>query len=238
MIGLVLIGKQAIGKASFSFISRRLAMPDLDSLVPLLEILNQNPKLHSTVRLLSFTVLLYSFWRYVLKPSWSFHWKLFEAVEKALKAYPVIVKMADDFKPNGGHSLRDAVDRMERNQNIIQSRMYALLYTAQDAMFEADSNGAFTWVNRAWCETTGFHDHEAIGYGWLNSICSDYQANITAQWKLAIEQKRDCIIEFDLVTKADQVIPAKIETTTLREHGNVVGYMGRLTLLGSPRTET
>jgi PAS domain S-box-containing protein len=208
-----------------------------EPIVTLLELLGENPKLKVFVQVVSFVVVVVGLYRYIAKPSWAFHWKLFVAADQVIKTVPIVIKMAEDFKPNGGNSLRDVVNRIDRRQGSIEGKVSALLTTTPIAMFETDSNGSYTWVNRAWCDLTGFQFDEALGFGWLNIICSDYQAAITAQWRLAIEQKRDCILEFDLVTKSDHVRSARIETTPFKTNGEISGYIGRLTILAPTSTQ-
>lgn len=207
-------------------------MSEWEPLVKLLELLSNNPAMKAWVQLVSLLVICVGLYRYLIKPSWRFHWKLYDAVDKAIKSFPVIMRMAEDFRPNGGTSLRDAVNRIEMRQNFLKSRMMALLNTTTGPLFEATVDGKWCWVNRAFCDVTGYLPEQVFGYGWLNLICQDYQVDITAQWNLAIQQKRDTILEFDLVLKNDVVVPVKIETTALRDEGEeVVGYIGRMSVV-------
>lgn len=208
-------------------------MDEFELLNKILEILNERPTLKALAQFLSILMLIGGLYRYLLKPSWTFHWKLFDAVDKVHRSFPVLMKMAADFKPNGGTSLRDVVDRIELRQDVEESRVFTLIQSSTNAIFEADASGNWIRVNRAWCEATGFLPEEAIGFGWLNTICTDYQIAVSAQWKLALDQRRDCILEFNLVTKKDIEIPAKIEASAIRSRGQVQGYIGRLILLPS-----
>lgn len=211
-------------------------MPD-ETFGGALEILSQNPNLRGLIQMISLLILAAGLYRYLVKPSWRFHWKLFEAAEKIIRAYPVVLKMAEDFKKNGGSSLRDIIDNIDRRLGVTDIRIMALLKTTPTPLFETDINGAWTWVNRAWSDLSGFQTEQTLGYGWMNVICSDYHQNITAQWKLAIEQKRDCVLEFDLVTRDERVIPVKIETTALRNNGEVIGYLGRLIIVANTQVQ-
>lgn len=201
-----------------------------EPMVTLLELLSEHPRFKSLVQVVSLVVLFAGLYRYLVKPTWSFHWKIYEAADKALKSYPIIMRMAADFQPNGGHSLRDVINRIEQRQGFMESRVLALLTTSPGPLFECNQNGEWFWVNRALCDMTGYLPEQINGYGWMNLICQDYQVDITAQWNLAITQRRDTILEFDMVTRAETVVPVKLETTALRDKDIVVGYIGRLSV--------
>ena len=51
-------------------------------------------------------------WRWVFKPCWC----AIRGVVRFTDATPVLMEIADEFKPNSGTSLRDTVDRIERTQ--------------------------------------------------------------------------------------------------------------------------
>lgn len=51
-------------------------------------------------------------YRHILTPAW----RALKALMQLADAIPVIVAIADEFKPNSGGSLRDSMDRIEDSQ--------------------------------------------------------------------------------------------------------------------------
>ena len=228
MIGVALTARGSITHSKSSITYGGVAM-EWEPIVTLLELLSENPKFKTLVQVVSLVVLFVGLYRYLLKPTWRFQWKLFTAADAFLKIIPTVLKIAEDFKPNGGNSLRDVVNRIEQRQSAMESKVHALLTTSPGPLFETDADGLWVWANRAMSDLTGYLPDQMIGYGWMNLICQDYQNAITQQWQLAVSQKRDAIFEFDLVTKAERVIPIKLETTIVRDSSDqVVGYIGKV----------
>ncbi len=50
--------------------------------------------------------------------------KFFRAVDRIAEAMPVLIEIADEFKPNGGASLRDSFDRIE--VSMVEGRAVAV----------------------------------------------------------------------------------------------------------------
>lgn len=50
-------------------------------------------------------------WKRGIVPTWNFCARFFRAVIRIADATPVLIGIAEEFEPNGGNSLRDAVDR-------------------------------------------------------------------------------------------------------------------------------
>jgi hypothetical protein len=61
-------------------------------------------------------------------------WKFLRNLEKAVDAFPVLIEIASEFKTNGGSSLRDAVNRIETNQEV--DHQLVVDHIAADAAFQ------------------------------------------------------------------------------------------------------
>ncbi len=61
-------------------------------------------------------------WRWLIKPLW----KGVRGVVYFSDATPVLMEIAEQFKPNAGTSLRDTVDRIERRQDDLNDALVSI----------------------------------------------------------------------------------------------------------------
>ncbi len=205
----------------------------IESFVELLKILNDNVSLRSGIQLISVFILAGGVHRYAINPLLNFHWKLLGTIEQVQVALPILLKIASEFKPNGGNSLRDLFDRMEARQNIADERMLALLRSSVNAYFEADANGRYRWVNRMWCEVTCMVPDDAMGHGWLGTVHPDDQARVSMHWNLCVNQQREFNLEYNIITLCEEklIIPVKAIAHVLWKDGRkteAVGFIGSI----------
>lgn len=62
---------------------------------------------------------LYLIWTYGLCPVW----RTMMAINHFAEALPVLLEIADEFKPNGGGSLRDQIDEIRIGQINIEQQL-------------------------------------------------------------------------------------------------------------------
>jgi len=60
---------------------------------------------------------LYVIWRKAIVPFFRGVARLIKGIDRIADATPVLLGIAEEFRPNGGHSLRDVVDSIERKQD-------------------------------------------------------------------------------------------------------------------------
>lgn len=131
-----------------------------------------------------------TFWKTVVKP-------LFTVGRHLTRIYEALLKVQYELKPNGGASLRDAVNRLEasvdtvrRNQAIGQDRIRAMLNDAQDGHFEADSEGAWHWTNSTLLRLLDKPHDELNGFGWVNAVSEETRDDIYQRFASAVRQHR------------------------------------------------
>lgn len=206
---------------------------ELEPLTKLLEFLNENPKLKGTIQLISACVMLISWYRYFFRPVWTFHWKLLGFFDNFNIAFPILLQIAEQFKPNGGNSLRDVLNRIELRQSASEERILSLLRSSENPYFETDSEGKYTWVNRRWCEITCMHPDDAVGLGWLSTVLPDDQKKVSDHWSLCTSQLREFNLEYRLITACEDklVIPIKCVAHVMwagKDKSKIIGYIGQI----------
>lgn len=130
---------------------------------------------------------------------------------------------------NGGKSLKDSVNRIDRRTLMTDARQSALIAAQPEAMFEADLSGHFTSANRAFEDLTGFSRAHLTGMEWVNAIHPEDRFRVVKEWDHAIKDQRAWMDNCRVVTAAGRIVLVRIEAHPMRESigdRNVVGWHG------------
>jgi PAS domain S-box-containing protein len=140
-----------------------------------------------------------------------------------------IEEIKHQLTPNGGSSLRDAVDRIETRMILTEQRAKLLCMDSPMAVFEADAAGEFIHVNRTFARWTGRSQSELTGNGWVNTLSPADRVSVYSDWLDAISQEREFTAEFSL-RDADGA-PIKVHCSAfpmLDRKCTLAGWMGTL----------
>lgn len=99
--------------------------------------------------------------KYFLKPIIRFY-----------KSHFVLLKSVEEIKSelttNGGSSIKDTVNRIDRRQVMIDKRSKAIFYNIKDAILEVDENGNILWANESFHKL--FNTKNLTGLDWISII--------------------------------------------------------------------
>ena len=173
-------------------------------------------------------------WRYVFRPAYVGFSKLARITELMETTMPTLVEIAQQFRPNCGGSLRDVIDRIERDLDMQRGRARAVLETSPIPMFEADESGECEWVNKRWCDLAGMTEVQARGLGWHTGIHQDDRERVHDEWEASVRDGRDFDCGYRFVHLDTGVV------THVRGFGRTVRdrklksqtYMGTIKVLG------
>lgn len=168
-------------------------------------------------------------YKYVAKPAVSNIKSFLETINKLDESLPILMEISHQFKPNGGNSLRDVIDRVERDLSLSKARTKILLGMSNHGVYEADHEGKCVWVNRKWTEIAGLLPEEALGNGWVTAIHPEDRDKVFTEWTNSIKAERD----FDLVYRFKNRHTGKITLV----HGHSTAFRNdkskHLTYIGS-----
>jgi PAS domain S-box-containing protein len=174
--------------------------------------------------LIAAIALLGSFYRFFVKPKLDKWNAILENVNKIPAIAGDIVEIKKELYPNGGGSMRDGLDRVENRLVSIEMMQDIYLKDAKHGVFETDSAGKWTEVNRTLCRMLTCTEKELLGNGWMSYIDQD-----------AIDRFHHAFaneIELKLVTKMktndDKTMIVSITANPLRSNMNkkLIGYLG------------
>lgn len=134
-----------------------------------------------------------------------------------------LASIAKEVRPNGGSSLRDAVERTEKSVIILSGVMRAH-HSADDtyARFEADGIGLWSWANPTLLHWVERSMHEVDGYGWINSVGLDDRPRIRDEWERAVAERREFSARFHLRTTRGREFLVECIATPVPNNGDQV----------------
>lgn len=132
-----------------------------------------------------------------------------DAIDARVKKIEPIVA---EFKPNGGSSMRDAVNLLERRLTILAGQHRARFEGDSLATYECDATGQCTYASAALAELYGMPAEHFMGTGWLRAVAnSTDRERVWGTWQHAIKNQ---IPYEDIYTVLAHGKPLKVRTYT------------------------
>lgn len=149
--------------------------------------------------------------------------------------FKTIKIISEEFRPNGGSTLRDAINRIESKITIEQQKTMAIIKSLPLGTWVADKTGKYIDVNRSLCRIIARTESEIQGDNWSNWIHPSDKEETWEEWQRCVANT----INFDMVYRF--VLPdGKIQRVhgvayQLRDEKNIlVGFLGTLYAVGIP----
>ena len=110
------------------------------------------------------------------------------------------------------------------------NRLRSVVDNLKDVVFQADAAGRWTFLNRAWEETTGFSVEESLGVVYLEFLHPSDRDNSQEKFRQLLDGKQDCCRhEVRHLTKAGGFRWMEVHARlTMSETGQITGVAGTL----------
>ena len=99
-------------------------------------------------------------WKFLVKPTM-----------KLYKNQQILVSSVEDIKKelttNGGSSIKDTVNRIDRRQIMLDKRSKAIFYNVEKAILEVDEKGNILWANDV-SQADGYEEFKRIRLGFIH----------------------------------------------------------------------
>ena len=155
-----------------------------------------------------------------------------EKIETMVTSFECIQQKLDslvaELRPNGGKSLRDLVEKINENTTYNREYVRATLDNDMQMIFETDSKGEYVWVNDTYGRYTGKQEHDLMGYGWINTVCSSDRTRVRDEWESCIEEHRDFSSEYEINTMDGSRLKVIATARPIKVTGNIKGYYGTI----------
>jgi len=144
------------------------------------------------------------------------------------KTLKTIDMLGAELSPNGGKSLKDSINRLDRSIDLIQARYRTAAFFSSSAAFETDEAGRCVWVSKHYCELLDCQADQAIKFGWIDLVVPEDRADVVRQWRGAVADSRACTIRFRASVNG---IVEQFESRAFPLIGsmqNLIGYIGTI----------
>lgn len=147
--------------------------------------------------------------------------------------YIKIQIIAQEFRPNGGSTLRDAINRIETKVSIQQQTTTAIIKSFPIGTWISDEQGRCIDVNNNLCRITGRTEGEMKGNNWSNWVLE--KEEVQEEWERCVAHDSNFDMDYTF-TKTDRT-KQKVHGYAQRlknEKGELIGFLGTLEPIGSP----
>lgn len=152
-----------------------------------------------------------------------------------LAALPGLMdSLIKEVRPNGGTSLRDAIDKIGVNTTKLQTSVETLTLRNLTRWkmaygvpsWEADAYGRCISANMELCELLQIPETDFLGWNWKNFIHPDDCLRVFADWRRIVDEKSDFHSSARYVTNEGQIVPVKLVAKAMALQGDVIGWIG------------
>lgn len=180
------------------------------------------------VKLSALLVSISVVYKFMYIPIRDLHKKTTSVVDRFEKEFPILEQIAKDFKPNGGNSLRDVIDRIERRTSMFDEKFKLLIELENVGIFETDMNGKYVWVSEKWMQITGQNSIESSNHGWISDVHPDDRDKVFEQWEKAIHQSRQFHMKYR-IGEGNNFKTVETVAFPIKNRNEVfTGYLGRV----------
>jgi len=128
-------------------------------------------------------------WKYIIKPT-----------IRLYKNQQTLVSSVEDIKKelttNGGSSIKDTVNRIDRRQIMLDKRSKAIFYNIEKAILEVDESGKILWANEEFHNVMGTKNLN--GLDWVSYIDEPQRENFLREFESCSEKLRE--LKFETVS--------------------------------------
>jgi PAS domain S-box-containing protein len=116
--------------------------------------------------------------------------ELYRNQKRLLKEVGVIKK---EVTPNGGSSIKDIINRIDRRQVMIDKRSKAIFYNVDDPILEVDEHGNILWANQKFHDLLG--SKNVKGLDWVSYIDEPQRENFLTELESCSTKVRELKFE-------------------------------------------
>lgn len=162
-------------------------------------------------------------------------WKLWlkNKFKKASDLYQKIHVIAGEFRPNGGSTLRDAINRIETKLSLQQQTTTAIIKSFPIGTWISDEHGRWVEVNKNLCRIMSRTEAEIKGDNWVNWILE--RDEVTEYWNKCVVNDINFDLEYTFIfpDRRKQRVHGFAQRLK-NERGELIGFLGTLEAIGDP----
>ena len=149
--------------------------------------------------------------------------------------YERIKIISEEFRPNGGSTLRDAINRIEEKVTLQEQKTLAIVKSLPIGTWISDNRGKCIDVNRSLCKITGRTESELKGDNWSNWVHPPQKEEVFEEWSRCVTNDLNFDMEYKFVLPNGKVQSVHGVAYQLRDKDNkLIGFLGTLAAIGEP----
>jgi PAS domain-containing protein len=163
----------------------------------------------------------------LLIPIIAFFKRALGCLTRVEKYMGVLDSIAYEFQPNGGNSLKDALNRLELFTAVSNTKIQTIMDYHGMAAWESDKAGACIWASEELLKLMELNHHEMQGFGWMTAIAEEDRQRVSSEWTRAVEQQRQFHMEYQVGIENFTKVLGR--ATQIRDSkGQLTGFIGTL----------
>lgn len=164
---------------------------------------------------------------------WKFWLK--KRLDEGKELYKKINLISEEFRPNGGSTLRDAINRIEEKVTVNEQKTLAIIKSMPLGTWISDAKGKCVDLNRSLCKITGRTESEMKGDNWSNWIHPSEKEDVFEEWTRCIQNDLNFDMEYRYVLPSGKTQKVHGVAYQLKDQsGKLMGFLGTLSPLGEP----
>lgn len=128
--------------------------------------------------------------------------------------------------PNGGKSLHDSINRLEKSILNIDNR-YSIMPNIPP-MFEANEEGLCTWASKTYLDLVEKTMEDLRGWGWLSHIHTDDVEKVSNAWEKAVSGKKPYSLRSKYISTSGKIYEITCRSSPTYLNKDIVGWAGVL----------
>ncbi len=149
--------------------------------------------------------------------------KIIKPVAKIARGHDNMVENVSHIKnelmTNGGLSIKDAINRIEKRQIMIDKRSKAVFYKVDSPIFEVDEKGNLLWANKLFHDTMGTKNLK--GLDWVSYMDEPQREYFLREFESCSEKLRE--LNFETFSTEGKSI--KYTGFPYRDNGKNFGFL-------------
>lgn len=160
-------------------------------------------------------------WKGVVKP-------IVLYLRRLVEIQATLYSIAEQFRPNHGSSMKDALNRLESMTVSLHERQISLANAFPVGMFEATADGDTRWINSKCSDILGLDADDAAGHGWLSAVDASDRERVADEWTNCVNHVRKFSMRYTFRNSDDVTTLCDVVAVPMKHNGKVIGWFGTM----------
>lgn len=160
---------------------------------------------------------------------WGFYNKFLKKkiIHPIWERFEKIDKISATLGPNGGTSLYDKVNSIDKKISVADARGASLNSVFGLVEWQSDINGQTLKINDVACRMTRRPESDFLGNNWMNVLHAEDEEAVLDEWRDSLKNQKDFRMKFRWTTsESETVFVEAVAKPVYDSGGKLHGYLG------------